>query len=54
MFIAYRRVLIQLPLMFGCLSGSWRFLGSLFLICAFGAVSSVAQVNCPAPWASLR
>ena len=54
MSIAYRRVFIQLPLMFGRLSRSWRFWGGLFLICVFGTAYSLAQVNCPAPWASAQ
>ncbi|MBZ5550264.1 MAG: hypothetical protein LAO22_20285 [Acidobacteriia bacterium] len=54
MSIAYRRVFIQLPLMFGRLSRSWRFGGTLFLICVFGTAYSLAQVNCPAPWASAQ
>ncbi|MBZ5654818.1 MAG: hypothetical protein LAO56_06015 [Acidobacteriia bacterium] len=54
MSVPYRRVFPQVPLTSGCLSRSWRFVRTLCLICVFGSAYSVAQINCPAPWASAQ
>jgi RHS repeat-associated protein len=54
MLIANCRQFSEVPSAFQRWSRSRRFLGCLFLICFAGVVHAVAQINCPAPWASAQ